>query len=215
MSEFTIHITDKSFIQYAEEICSLIEESAVQRKTGIAKRPVEYIRRKIEEGKAVICITEEKKLAGFCYIETWSNADYVANSGLIVYPDFRHKGLAKRIKRKAFELSRKLYPKAKLFGLTTSLAVMRINSELGYRPVTFSELTQDEQFWKGCSSCANYDILNRMNHVHCLCTGMLYEPQKKPRNGKKLNVKGLKIYERWLRFKQYVLLKPFTKSSKK
>jgi hypothetical protein len=215
MPEFTFYITDKSFTKYAEEICHLIENSAHQRKTGIAKRPVEYLRRKIEEGKAVICLNSERQFVGFCYVETWSNADYVANSGLIVHPDYRHRGLAKKIKKKAFDLSRKLYPNAKIFGLTTSLAVMRINSELGYRPVTFSELTQDEQFWKGCSSCANYDILNRMSHVHCLCTGMLFDPQKKPRNGKKLKVKGLKIYERWLRFKQYVLLKPFSKSSRK
>ena len=132
---------------------------------------------------------------------------YVANSGLIVHPDFRNKGLAKKIKKKAFELSRKLYPRAKLFGLTTNLAVMHINSELGYRPVTFSELTQDDQFWYGCSSCVNYDILNRMDRVHCLCTGMLYDPEKSPNNGKKLNLKGLKIYDRWIRFKKHVLLK--------
>lgn len=211
MSEFTIHITDKSYVNYAGEICLLIEQSASQRGTGIAKRPLEYIRRKIEEGKAVICLRNGKEFAGFCYVETWSNADYVANSGLIVHPDFRGRGLAKRIKKKAFDLSRKLYPKAKLFGLTTSLAVMQINSELGYRPVTFSELTQDDQFWKGCSSCVNYDILNRMDRVHCLCTGMMYDPNKKPRNGKKRSIRGMKIYDRWLRFKKHVLLKTFKK----
>lgn len=215
MPEFNICVTEPLHVRYAEEICGLIEESAKQRGTGIAKRPVEYIRRKIQEGKAVICFHEEGDLAGFCYIETWSNADYVANSGLIVHPDFRKKGLAKMIKKRAFELSRKLYPKAKLFGLTTSLAVMKINSELGYHPVTFSELTQDDQFWQGCSSCVNYDILNRMKRVHCLCTGMLYDPEKKSRNGKMLNVKGWKIYERWLRFKQNVLLKRARKTPAK
>ncbi len=215
MAEFRIYITDKSFVNYSEEVCRLIEESAAQRGTGIARRPLEYIRQKIEDGKAVICLSDDNKLAGFCYIETWSNADYVANSGLVVHPAYRQRGLAKKIKRKAFNLSRQLFPKAKIIGLTTSLAVMHINSDLGYRPVTFSELTQDDQFWKGCSSCINYDILNRMDRVHCLCTGMLYDPLKKPRNGKKLGVKGLKIYERWLRFKQHVLLKTFKKNQRK
>lgn len=103
---------------------------------------------------------------------------YVANSGLIVHWDYRGQGLAKKIKAKAFELSKKKYPEAKLFGITTSLPVMKINSDLGYKPVTFSELTQDETFWKGCQSCPNYDILSRNNRSNCLCTGMLYDPKK-------------------------------------
>ncbi len=211
--EFKVFVTDASHKKYAEEICQLIEESAKQRGTGIAKRDVNYIIKKIESGKAVICLRFDGKLAGFCYIETWSNANYVANSGLIVHPDYRKHGLAKLIKRKAFNLSRKLYPKAKLFGLTTSLAVMKINSDLGYEPVTFSELSQDDQFWQGCSSCVNYDILNRMKRVHCLCTGMMYDPVKKGINGEKIRSRGFKIYERWLRFKRFVLLNRFKKEN--
>ncbi|HLF32972.1 MAG TPA: GNAT family N-acetyltransferase [Cyclobacteriaceae bacterium] len=211
--EFKVYITDKSHSKYAPEICQLIEESAKQRGTGIAKRDVNYIIRKIEEGKAVICLRYDNRLSGFCYIETWSNANYVANSGLIVHPDFRKHGLAKMIKRKAFNLSRKLYPKAKLFGLTTSLAVMKINSDLGYEPVTFSELSQDDQFWQGCSSCVNYDILNRMKRVHCLCTGMMFDPAQKGVNGASIRNKGLKIYERWLQFKRFVLLSRFKKDN--
>lgn len=211
--EFKVFVTDKSHASYAPEICRLIEDSAKQRGTGIAKRDVNYIVRKMEEGKAVICLRNDDQLAGFCYIETWSNANYVANSGLIVHPDFRKHGLAKMIKKKAFNLSKKLYPKAKLFGLTTSLAVMKINSDLGYKPVTFSEITQDDQFWQGCSSCVNYDILNRMKRVHCLCTGMMYDPTQKWVNGEKFPFKGFKIYERWLQFKRFVLLSRFKKEN--
>jgi hypothetical protein len=69
-----------------------------------------------------------------------------------------------------------LYPDAKVFGLTTGLAVMKINSELGYEPVTYSELTQDEAFWAGCKSCINYEILTQKQRKHCLCTAMLFDP---------------------------------------
>ena len=138
------------------------------------------------------------QLAGFCYIETWGHGQYSANSGLIVDPDFRGKGLGRKIKEATFNLARKKYPKAKVFGITTSLAVMKINSSLGYEPVTFSELTDDENFWKGCSGCVNYDILNRTNHHHCLCTGMLFDPNKK--SSRIMNNKK----NRWDRFKQFV-----------
>ena len=158
---------------YAEEICSLLEISAQQRGTGIARRSPDYIRRKIESGNAIIALTDDGRLAGFCYIEIWSHGKYVANSGLVVAHEFRQFGLAKKIKRQAFDLARDKYPAARVFGITTSLAVMKINSELGYKPVTFSELTQDDDFWKGCQSCPNYDILQRCGHKMCLCTGML------------------------------------------
>ena len=161
--------------RFADEICALIEKAAQARGTGIAKREPEYVRRKMAEGKAVIAVSGER-VAGFCYIETWDHGRYAVNSGLIVSPDFRKRGLARRIKRRAFELSRERFPEAKLFGITTSLAVMKINSELGYKPVTFSELTSDDEFWSGCQSCPNYDVLTRMERKMCLCTGMLYDP---------------------------------------
>ncbi len=157
---------------YAQEICDMIEESAKARKTGIAKRTPEYIIKKLNNGDAVIAL-QGNRLAGFCYIETWSHGQYVANSGLIVNPNMRKAGLGREIKLKAFNLARDKYPYAKVFGITTSLAVMKINTELGYKPVTFSELTQDEAFWQGCSSCPNYDILQRNERKMCLCTGML------------------------------------------
>ncbi len=168
-----VHIAAAAHAGYAEEICSLLEVSAQQRGTGIARRSPDYIRRKIESGNAIIALTDDGQLAGFCYIEIWSHGKYVANSGLVVAHEFRQNGLAKTIKRQAFNLARDKYPAARVFGITTSLAVMKINSELGYKPVTFSELTQDDDFWKGCQSCPNYDILQRCGHRMCLCTGML------------------------------------------
>lgn len=177
VEEITVQIADERYIGYVDTILTAIAEAAKVRGTGIARRSPEYIEQKIKEGKAIIAL-HGTEFAGFCYIETWGNKKFVANSGLIVVDKFRGEGLAKRIKRMAFDLSRQRYPEAKIFGLTTGLAVMKINSELGYKPVTFSELTDDEAFWKGCQSCVNYDILQRTNRKHCLCTGMLFDPAK-------------------------------------
>jgi hypothetical protein len=177
--DFIIQVASPIHTSYAEEICHEMEESAKARGTGIAKRSPEYVADKMREGKAIIALHKDGTWAGFCYIETWGHAQYVANSGLIVSPKFRKYGLATSIKHKAFELSRTKYPNAKLFGLTTGLAVMKINSELGYEPVTYSELTQDEEFWSGCKSCVNFDILTAKERKNCLCTAMLYDPADK------------------------------------
>ena len=148
----------------------------MQRGTGIARRSPDYISSKILGGKAVVALDGER-LVGFSYIECWGHGDYVATSGLIVDPEYRHLGLAGRIKEKTFELARKRFPFAKLFSITTSLPVMKLNTRLGYKPVTFSELTSDDEFWQGCEGCCNYDILKRNNRRMCLCTGMLYDPK--------------------------------------
>ncbi len=178
MDKIKVMPAGEKHLAYVDTILDTIADAAKVRGTGIAKRSPEYIKAKIEEGKAIIALDGEQ-FAGFCYVESWQGKKFVANSGLIVVEKYRGIGLAKKIKQHAFELSRRLYPQAKIFGLTTGLAVMKINSELGYRPVTFSELTEDESFWKGCASCVNYDILQRTNRRHCLCTGMLYDPQWK------------------------------------
>jgi hypothetical protein len=177
--DFNIIVASTDHIHFAETICDEMAESAKARGTGIAKRSPEYISNKMLEGKAVIAINKDGTWAGFCYIETWSHGDFVANSGLIVNPIYRKAGLAKAIKNKIFELSRQKYPDAKIFGLTTGLAVMKINSDLGYEPVTYSELSQDENFWKGCQSCVNYDILMSKGRQNCMCTAMLYDPAEK------------------------------------
>ncbi len=178
-TDIQIMVANESHLPYVQTILDTIEAAAKVRGTGIAKRSPEYVQQKMLEGKAIIALTDTGEFAGFCYIETWGNKKFVANSGLIVVDKFRGHGLAKSIKKKAFELSRERYPDAKIFGLTTGLAVMKINSELGYKPVTFSELTDDEAFWKGCQSCVNYDILQRTGRRMCLCTGMLFDPKEK------------------------------------
>lgn len=162
--------------KYAEHIVDLIYKSALQRGTGIARRTPEYIIDKIRSEKAVVAMYGDR-LIGFSYIESWGHGDYVATSGLIVDPEFRKLGLAGRIKNKTFELARRRFPYAKIFSITTSLPVMKLNSRLGYKPVTFSELTTDEEFWKGCEGCVNYDILQRNDRRMCLCYGMLYDPK--------------------------------------
>lgn len=178
-SDFLIIPATEQHTSYADQICNEMFESAKARGTGIAKRTPEYVANKMREGKAVIALHKDGRWAGFCYIETWSHGEYVANSGLIVNPEFRKFGLAKAIKKRIFELSREKYPKAKIFGLTTGLAVMKINSDLGYEPVTYSELTQDEEFWKGCQSCVNYEILMSKDRKNCMCTAMLWDPAEK------------------------------------
>ena len=179
IQDFDIQVATAQHADYAPLICDEMAESAKARGTGIAQRTPEYVADKMLEGKAVIALHKDGTWAGFCYIETWSHGDFVANSGLIVNPQFRKVGLAKAIKHKIFELSRTKYPEAKLFGLTTGLPVMKINSELGYEPVTYSELTQDEDFWKGCKSCVNYDILTSKERKNCMCTAMLFDPADK------------------------------------
>ena len=178
MEKIIITVAGKDHLKFVPDIEKAIQEAAQVKGTGLAKRSAEYLTEKISEGKAIIAITENGDFAGFCYIESWGHEKFVANSGLIVLEKYRGYGLAMKIKAKAFRLSRKVFPGAKMFGLTTSLAVMKINSAIGYKPVTFSELTDDDEFWKGCHSCAYYDILFRTNRTHCLCTAMLYDPDK-------------------------------------
>jgi len=179
----SIIVAREEHYKFAQEICDTMQESAIQRGTGIAKRSPDYIVKKMENGDAIIAMADDK-FAGFCYIESWSHGKFVANSGLIVHPDYRKLGLAKMIKTRVFEYSQEKYPGAKIFGITTGLAVMKINSDLGYKPVPFSELTDDPTFWKGCSGCNNFDILQRKDYKMCLCTGMLYDPAEK-KNEKK------------------------------
>jgi len=184
MDKFIITVAGEKHLKFVSDIEEAIIAASKVKGTGIAKRSQEYITDKISQGKAVIAIHADGSFAGFCYVETWGHEKFVANSGLIVVEKYRGRKLAYQIKSEAFRLSRKLFPSAKIFGLTTSLAVMKVNSALGYQPVTFSELTDDDDFWKGCQTCAYYDILFRTNRSLCLCTGMLYDPSvSKKHNG--------------------------------
>lgn len=191
---------------YAETICETIAEAAKVRGTGIAQRQPSYIISKIEKGNAVIALNGDK-FAGFAYIEVWSHGKFVANSGLIVHPDYRNQGLAKLIKQKVFEQSRQKFPDAKIFSITTGLAVMKMNSDLGYRPVTFSELTEDQSFWKGCQSCRNYDVLQSKNQKMCFCTGMLFDPDEKQKHTANKKTFNPKIWKRLKNIKLSILKK--------
>ena len=192
-----------------------MQASAQARGTGIAKRSPEYIEKKMNEGKAVIAVTTDNIWVGFCYVEAWGHDQFVANSGLIVAPAFRKSGVAKLIKRRIFDLSKEKYPKSKIFGLTTGLAVMKINSDLGYEPVTYSELTNDEEFWAGCKSCVNYDILVSKERKNCMCTAMLYDPADhfEPEETKADFKQYSKLYERFMHIKQSRLLKLLKKKN--
>lgn len=182
-----VMVASEAHIPYVQIILDTIERAAKVRGTGIARRSTEYVEQKMREGKAIIALAGDQ-FAGFCYIETWGNKQFVANSGLIVVDAFRGKGLAKAIKKRAFDLSRERYPNAKIFGLTTGLAVMKINTELGYKPVPYSELTDDDAFWKGCETCVNFDILQRANRRFCMCTGLIFDPNDQ---GKKNILDGI------------------------
>jgi hypothetical protein len=210
-----IRVATPNDAKYAINITNEMESSARARGTGIAKRSPEYISEKMNEGKAVIALTNDGEWVGFCYIETWEG-EYVANSGLIVAPEYRKTGVAKAIKQKIFQLSREKYPDAKIFGLTTGLAVMKINSDLGYEPVTYSELTQDEKFWEGCKSCVNYEILMSKERKNCMCTAMLYDPKDhyEPEETKQFFENKSKVLERLLKIKEWKFLKPFFKEEK-
>jgi GNAT superfamily N-acetyltransferase len=209
--KINVCVANESHAVYAQEICDLVYVSAQERGTGIAKRTPEYIAQKMKVGKAVIALTESGELAGFAYVETWSHTLFVANSGLIVAHKYRNTGLAKRIKREVFNLSRRKYPDAKIFSITTGAAVMKINSEMGFRPVPFSELTDDAEFWAGCKGCKNFDILERNQYKMCLCTGLLYDPEEKENKKtikNKNNEKSRFSIQWWFR---HLILRPVSK----
>ncbi|HEY5463522.1 MAG TPA: GNAT family N-acetyltransferase [Hanamia sp.] len=212
-SNIIVRVAIPEDIIHASTITDEMASSAQARGTGIAKRSPEYISQKMIEGKAVIAVSKENKWVGFCYIEAWGHEKFVANSGLIVAPEFRKTGIAKNIKQRIFALSRERYPNAKIFGLTTGLAVMKINSDLGYEPVTYSELTDDDKFWEGCKSCVNYDILMSKGRKNCMCTAMLYDPKDHytPEETAKDFKKKSKLYERFMRLKKNKLINYWTK----
>ena len=176
--KINVCVAEESHTRFAETICRDIYISSLERKTGIAKRTPEYICDKIRAGKAVIAVTDDGNFAGFSYIESWGGKSFVANSGLIVAHAYRGMGVAKMIKEQTFLLSRRLFPDAKIFSITTGAAVMKMNYEFGFRPVPFTELTDDPEFWKGCEGCRHFEILKSHDYKMCICTGLLYDPKE-------------------------------------
>ena len=102
--QIDVMVADASHEVYVDTILETIRNAAAVRGTGIAERTHEYVATKMKEGKAIIALCGDT-FAGFTYIESWGNKQYVATSGLIVHPDFRGLGLAKRIKQASFQLT--------------------------------------------------------------------------------------------------------------
>jgi len=170
-----VRVADTFDAKYAFFIVKEMESSARARGTGIGQRSVESICQKMENGEAVIALTKSGTWVGFCYIEAWQQGKFVSNSGMIVSPAFRKKGIATEIKKLIFNLCREKYPHADIFSITTGLAIMKLNSRLGFEPVTYSEITTDEHFWQKCRHCVNYDVLQSKGCKNCFCTAMLYD----------------------------------------
>jgi len=173
-----VRVATLNDIKYAEEICGETETSAIARGSGIAKRTPASVAQKMRDGKAVIAVTGNGQWVGFAYIQSWEKGKYISNSGLIVSPAFRKSGVAKAIKDRIFKMSRRMYPDAKIFSITSGAAIMKMNTRLGFEPVTFQDITHDELFWEGCRSCVNYNILEGKKRCNCLCTAMLFDPAK-------------------------------------
>lgn len=164
-------------VVFADQIIHEMESSATARGSGISKRSATSIIEKIDDGKAIVAVTKNGEWVGFSYIETWDNGKFVSNSGLIVSPLHRNQGVASQIKTQIFELSRAQYPMAKVFSITSGSAIMKMNTRLGFEPVSYTEISRDPRFWDGCKSCINYDVLQSKNRCNCLCTAMLFDPQ--------------------------------------
>ncbi len=210
-TDIIVEVAGHQHLLYAQQICDEMAASAKVRGTGIARREPADISQKMIEGKAVVAFHKNGTWAGFSYVEVWSDGAYVSNSGLIVNPEFRMLGVAKRVKQAVFDLSRTKFPHAKVISLTTGLAVMKLNSNLGFEPVTYSELSQDDDFWAGCKSCVNYDILLGKERKNCLCTALVFDPtvatEKKVQQHAEEFKKKSKLFDRYMNFKAYLLLK--------
>lgn len=178
---FVVRKATKADAKYASQIAEETERSTIARGSGISKRSPESIAAKMAEDKAVIAVTATGEWAGFAYFEVWAGGAFLSNSGLIVSPPFRNCGVAKAIKRRVFSLGRKQYPDAKIFSITTGLAIMKMNAGLGFEPVTYAQLPQESGFWQDCKSCVNYGILENKGCRNCLCTAMLFAPKAKRR----------------------------------
>ena len=171
----TVTTANDSHKRYIPDILSAIYAASQAKGNSIVMRDPDYLAMKMDEGKAVIAL-DDNRFVGFCYIECWEGEQYVANSGLIVVPEYRGQGIATRIKKQILDVSRTLFPHAKIFGITKSKAVIKINKALGFKEVEYSQLTSDEKFWKGCETCPYYNILLERKHS-CECQALMYTPE--------------------------------------
>jgi len=172
--KYTVRSAQATDIIHASLISKTIELTNQNADNGICKRSASFLQQKILEGDAVIAVTKQNKWVGFIYLQKW-NDDFVSCCALIVHARYRNEKIAWQLKQKAVDLAKRKYPNAKLFGLTTAAAVMKINSRLGYIPVTYDQITGDQNFWNACKTCPNYQILKSKGQRNCLCTAMLLE----------------------------------------
>jgi len=170
-----VRIATHADVRYATFIAQEMADSAKARGSGIGHRSVASLCQKIYHGDAVIAVTKSGDWVGFSYIEVWENGKFVSNSGMIVSPAYRMQGVATRIKKVIFELSRQHYPDANIFSITTGLAIMKLNSNLGFKPVTYSEITTDPAFWEKCKHCVNHETLLSKACKNCFCTAMVFD----------------------------------------
>lgn len=166
------HAQDHGFVQ---NIITEIEKASKIKGTGICKRDPALIIQKITEGNAVIAVTRSGTWVGFCYIQAHDDGRFVSSCALVVSPCFRKLRVATRIKKHVLALAKNKYPAAKIFGLTTSPAVMQINKELQYEEVSYDAITQSDSFWQSCRSCENYHTLLTNEGKKCLCKAMMYK----------------------------------------
>ena len=175
--EISVEVASEEHIPYIKDILAAIYEASQDKNNSIVMRDPDYLAAKMKEGKAVIALCDGD-FAGFCYIECWEEERYVANSGLIVKPEYRGQHLASRIKKKIFEVSREMFPNACIFSITKSQAVKKMNTALGFKQAPYEELTSDPKFWKGCDTCPYFPELLANNYKSCQCTGLLFSPEK-------------------------------------
>ena len=172
---FIISIPTEEHVLFAHEIEKLLKQAATEKSRGLNIKKRDYIAEKILNGNAIVA-TKDGNLAGFCYLRRREKANYVSISGIVLMPEYRKGGLSKAIVKEAFDLARTKYPQAKIFSLTTSPTIMRINNENGYKPVNYSRLSTSDTFWSACSDCLNYETLKENNHARCLCSAMMFNP---------------------------------------
>lgn len=171
----TVEVASEKHIPYIKDILAAIYEASKVKGNSIVMRDPDYLAVKMKEGKAVIALSGDD-FAGFCYIECWQDEQFVANSGLIVKPEYRGQHLATRIKEKIFEVSRTMFPNVCIFSITKSQAVIKMNTALGFRQVSYDQLTTDPKFWKGCDTCPHFQELLSNGYKSCQCTGLLFRP---------------------------------------
>lgn len=175
---FEVTVATEAHIIYIKDILAAIYEASQVPGNSIVMRDPDYLALKMREGKAVIALCDDGSFAGFCYLECWQDEQFLANSGMIVKPEYRGQGLATRIKQEIVRVCHEMFPDAAIFGITKSEAIKKISLRLGFEEVPYTEITTDPKFWKGCDTCRHYDELLANGGRSCHCTALILKPQR-------------------------------------